>query len=106
MEDTFIPFNKPAFVPEELSFTQQALESGHLSGDGAFTKQCNTWLEQRTGAAKVLITTSCTHALELSALLLNLQAGDEVIIHLRIDGECVRAARGEAGVRGYPPGYT
>jgi dTDP-4-amino-4,6-dideoxygalactose transaminase len=80
MEDTFIPFNKPAFVPEEMAFTQQALESGHLSGDGAFTKKCSPWLEQRTGAVKALLTTSCTHALELAALLLDLQPGDEVIV--------------------------
>jgi dTDP-4-amino-4,6-dideoxygalactose transaminase len=80
MEEPFIPFNKPAYVPEEKSFIQQALESGHLSGDGAFTKQCSAWLEQRTGAVKALLTTSCTHALELSALLLDLRAGDEVIV--------------------------
>ncbi len=80
MEEPFIPFNKPAFVPEEMSFAQQALESGHLSGDGAFTKQCGTWLEQRTGAVKALLTTSCTHALELAALLLDLRPGDEVIV--------------------------
>jgi len=80
MEEKFIPFNKPAYVPEESSLIQQALESGHLSGDGAFTKQCSTWLENQTGAAKALLTTSCTHALELSALLLDLQPGDEVIV--------------------------
>jgi len=80
LETSFIPFNKPAYLPEEEKYIIQALESGHLSGDGLFTKRCNTLLEQRTGAVKALITTSCTHALELSALLLDLKPGDEVIV--------------------------
>jgi len=80
MTDSFIPFNKPAFVPEEIAYIQQALESGHLSGDGAFTKKCSTWFEQGMRVAKALLTTSCTHALELSALLLDIQPGDEVIV--------------------------
>ena len=80
MADNFIPFNKPALVPEESIYVQQALESGHLSGDGEFTKKCSAWLERRTGAARTLLTTNCTHALELSALLLDIKAGDEVIV--------------------------
>ncbi len=80
MTASFIPFNKPAFVPAETAYIQQALESGHLSGDGAFTKKCSAWFEQGMGVARALLTTSCTHALELSALLLDLQPGDEVIV--------------------------
>ena len=75
-----IPFNKPAFLGLELEAMSQAVQSGHLSGDGAYTKRCHTLLEEITGAEKVLLTTSCTHALEMTALLLDLQPGDEVII--------------------------
>ena len=74
-----IPFNKPTNVGTEISYVQQAMQSGHLSGDGAFTKKSNALLESATGAAKALLTTSCTHALEMSALLLDLKEGDEVI---------------------------
>ncbi len=80
MTESFIPFNKPAFVPTENAYIQQALESGHLSGDGAFTKKCSAWFEQGMGVSRALLTTSCTHALELSALLLEIQPGDEVIV--------------------------
>ncbi len=80
MTESFIPFNKPAFVPAETAYIQQALESGHLSGDGAFTKKCSAWFEQEMGVGRALLTTSCTHALELSALLLDIQPGDEVIV--------------------------
>lgn len=80
MTETFIPFNKPAFIPEETAYIQQTLESGHLSGDGAFTKKCSSWFEKEMGVARALLTTSCTHALELSALLLDLKPGDEVIV--------------------------
>jgi dTDP-4-amino-4,6-dideoxygalactose transaminase len=80
MTESLIPFNKPAFVPTETAYIQQALESGHLSGDGAFTKKCSAWFEQGMGVSRALLTTSCTHALELSALLLDIQPGDEVIV--------------------------
>lgn len=80
MTESFIPFNKPAFVPAETAYIQQALESGHLSGDGSFTKKCSAWFEQGMGVGKALLTTSCTHALELSALLLEIKPGDEVIV--------------------------
>ncbi len=74
-----IPFNRPAVVGHELDYMQQAIGLGHLSGDGAFTARCQAILQAITGAPKVLLTTSCTHALEMSALLANLGAGDEVI---------------------------
>lgn len=77
---TIIPFNKPSLVSHEFRYMSEALQGGHISGDGAFTKKCHAYLEQALGVPKVLLTTSCTHALEMAALLLNLQPGDEVII--------------------------
>ena len=75
-----IPFNKPTLVGSELGYITEAVERGHLSGDGLFTKKCCAYLEQRLGAGKVLLTTSGTHALEMCALLLGVEPGDEVIV--------------------------
>lgn len=75
-----IPFNKPFMTGEEMSYIAQAHANGHLSGDGPFTRYCNQWLEGQTGCAKALLTHSCTAALEMSALLLALEPGDEVIM--------------------------
>jgi dTDP-4-amino-4,6-dideoxygalactose transaminase len=75
-----IRFNRPYMTGGELELIQQAHATGHLSGDGAFTKRCNAWLEQRTGCKKALLTHSCTAALEMTALLLDLAPGDEVIM--------------------------
>ena len=75
-----IPFNKPFMTGRELEYIAQAHTQGHLSGDGAFTKRCHAWLEQATGCHKALLTHSCTAALEMMALLLDLQPGDEVIM--------------------------
>ena len=75
-----IPFNKPHMTGRELWLIAQAHANGHLSGDGQFTKRCHAWLEQATGADKALLTHSCTAALEMAALLLDLQPGDEVIM--------------------------
>jgi dTDP-4-amino-4,6-dideoxygalactose transaminase len=72
-------FNRAAVVGRELDYLREAMASGVLSGDGPFTKRCHTLLEQVTGAPKALLTTSCTHALEMAALLLDIGAGDEVI---------------------------
>ncbi|MBA4384151.1 MAG: dTDP-4-amino-4,6-dideoxygalactose transaminase [Anaerolinea sp.] len=80
MKNRPIPFNKPAYVELESEYVDQALKSGHLSGDGAFTKKSSSLLEDLFGVPKALLTTNCTHALELSALLLDIQPGDEVII--------------------------
>lgn len=74
-----VPFNRPAVTGREVEHMQQAIANGHLSGDGAFTKRCHALLETITGASKVLLTTSCTHALEMSMLLAGIGAGDEVI---------------------------
>ncbi|QIK80424.1 dTDP-4-amino-4,6-dideoxygalactose transaminase [Lysobacter sp. HDW10] len=75
-----IPFNKPYLTGLELSNIQEAHANGHLSGDGPFTKKCHAWLRENTGAARALLTHSCTAALEMSAMLLNLAPGDEVIM--------------------------
>lgn len=75
-----IPFNKPYMTGRELEYIAQAHDSGHLSGDGPFTKRCHAWLEQRTNARKALLTHSCTAALEMAAILLDLAPGDEVIM--------------------------
>lgn len=75
-----IPFNKPYMTGRELHYISQAHANGHLSGDGAFTKRCHAWLEESTGCNRALLTHSCTAALEMSALLLDLEPGDEVIM--------------------------
>lgn len=75
-----IPFNKPYMTGKELWYVSQAHVNGHLAGDGDFTKKCNAWLEQRIGCKKALLTHSCTAALELAAILCELQPGDEVIL--------------------------
>jgi dTDP-4-amino-4,6-dideoxygalactose transaminase len=74
-----IPFNRPCFTGNELKYIGEAVTRGQISGDGYFTKQCHRYLEDALGVHKALLTTSCTHALEMSALLLDIQAGDEVI---------------------------
>ncbi|NEO69381.1 dTDP-4-amino-4,6-dideoxygalactose transaminase [Moorena sp. SIO3H5] len=82
MQVTFskIPFNRPVTVGKEFEYIQQTIKNMDLSGDGAITKQCHALLEQILSVPKVLLTTSCTHALEMAALLLNIQPGDEVIV--------------------------
>src|SRR5450759_2716822 len=74
-----IPFNRAGLVGNEFRYIFQAIEMGHISGDGRFTIKCHELLEKELGVAKALLTTSCTHALEMAALLLDLQSGDEVI---------------------------
>ncbi len=75
-----IPFNHPCFAGNEQVYMAQAVANGHISGDGPFTKRVHTLLERELGVPKSLLTTSCTHALELAALLLDIQPGDEVIV--------------------------
>lgn len=75
-----IPFNKPYMTGRELWYIAQAHANGHLSGDGPYTRQCHQWLRENTRASAALLTHSCTAALEMSALLLDLEAGDEVIM--------------------------
>jgi dTDP-4-amino-4,6-dideoxygalactose transaminase len=79
MELAMIPFNKPPFTGKEIDYIRQAVENNKLCGDGSFTKLCNNWIEHNFSIQKALLTTSCTHALEMSALLADIQPGDEVI---------------------------
>jgi dTDP-4-amino-4,6-dideoxygalactose transaminase len=75
-----IPFNQPFFSGKEFDFIQEAVANWQFSGDGAFTKKCHALLEKQLGIPKALLTTSCTHALEMAALLLDIKPGDEVIV--------------------------
>ena len=75
-----IPFNKPSLSGNELQYIADAINQGHLSGDGIYTRKCSLLLEEALGVHKVMITTNCTHALEMTAFLLNIAPGDEVII--------------------------
>jgi dTDP-4-amino-4,6-dideoxygalactose transaminase len=80
MNEYDIPFNKPSLTGDELNYLTQAIEKYHISGDGIFTSKCHQWLENHFNIPKALLTTSCTHALEMTAFLLEIEAGDEVII--------------------------
>jgi dTDP-4-amino-4,6-dideoxygalactose transaminase len=76
----WIPFNKPYLTGRELDYIRQAHEAHHLSGDGAFSKRCSQWLEQRVGCHRALLTHSCTAALEMAAILAGIGPGDEIIM--------------------------
>ena len=80
MGKVHIPFNRVDIQGNELEYIKQAIASAHISGDGAFTQKCNYYLEKELGVKKTLFTTSCTHALEMTAILLDIKPGDEVII--------------------------
>lgn len=75
-----IRFNVPPYTGKEMEYIKQAVEAQKICGDGEFTKKCNEWIERRTGTKKCLLTTSCTHATELAALLADIREGDEVIM--------------------------
>ena len=75
-----IHFNIPPFVGKELEYMKQAVDNKKICGDGEYTKKCNSWIEQKTKTPKALLTTSCTHALEMAALLSEIKEGDEVIM--------------------------
>lgn len=75
-----IPFNKPCFEGKELVYIAEAISNGLISGDGKFTKRCHAFLENELGVSKAFLTTSCTHALEMTAILLDIKHGDEVIV--------------------------
>src|SRR5258707_7611367 len=75
-----VPFNKPYIAGKELDYIAQAFAAGHLSGNGQFTQQAHQWLEDYSGAAKALLTHSCTAALEMAAIFAEVGPGDEVII--------------------------
>ena len=80
MNNSKIPFNKPFIIGKELSNIKKAVETGHLAGDGKFTRSCEKWMEKEFEAFRVLLTNSCTAALEMSALLCDISPGDEVIL--------------------------
>lgn len=75
-----INFNVPPYTGKELDYISRAVENQKICGDGEYTKKCNAWIEEKTGTAKCLLTTSCTHATELAALLADIKPGDEVIM--------------------------
>ena len=75
-----ISFNVPPYQKNAIGYMKHAIAQRKICGDGEYTKRCSAWLEQRTGSAKVLLTTSCTHALEMAAMLSGIQPGDEVIM--------------------------
>lgn len=77
---SYTPFNRPCQTGKEFIYMQEAIENMHISGDGMFTKKCHELLEQNLKIPKALLTTSCTHALEMAALLLDIKPGDEVIV--------------------------
>lgn len=75
-----IPFNKPPFTGNEEKYVIESMKSIKISGDGEFTKKCHKWFEEKLQCKKALLTTSCTHALEMAAILIDIQEGDEVIM--------------------------
>jgi dTDP-4-amino-4,6-dideoxygalactose transaminase len=76
----FIPFNRACFVGKELVYIAESVSSGHISGDGPFSLRCQKFIEERLGVLQAFLTTSCTDALEMAAILLNIKRGDEVIV--------------------------
>src|SRR5437016_11574178 len=79
-DEWLVPFNRPSFEGREIEYIRAAIASGHVSGDGPFSRRCHQLLESELGVVKALLTTSCTHALEMAALLLDISPGDEVIV--------------------------
>ncbi len=80
MTSDYIPFNQPHSTGNEIPYAAETQRNHHLSGDGPFTKRCHRWIEEHTGCAKALLTHSCTSALDMAALLLDIKSGDEVIV--------------------------
>lgn len=75
-----ISFNVPPYVGTEENYIKEVIANRKICGDGEYTKKCHTWLEERTETSKALLTTSCTHALEMAAILTKVGPGDEVIL--------------------------
>lgn len=80
MENWIVPFNKAPYIEDALQYVNESVKSGRIAGDGKYTKLSSEWMEKRFGAKKVLMTTSCTAALEMTAILLDIKEGDEVIM--------------------------
>ena len=72
-----IDFNVPLYIGKETDYMKEAIENKKICGDGMFTKKCNQWIEEKTGTKKALLTTSCTHATELAALLADIKEGEK-----------------------------
>ena len=107
--DPPIPFNRPHTTGRELELIADAIAGGHFSGDGGYTRRASTLIETLTSTPRALLTTSCTHALELCALLLDLQPGDEVIMPSftfvsTANAFALRGAR--PGLRRHPAGHV
>ena len=103
-----IRFNVPPFTGREYEYVRQAVENQKICGDGEFTKKASHWFEEKTGTAKCLMTTSCTHATELAAILADIKPGDEIIMPSYTfvsTAKCVCAARRCACFCGYSSGY-
>ena len=75
-----ITFNVPPYTGKEIDYIKEAIQNHKISGDGEFTRRCSEWIEEKTGTGKALLTTSCTHATEMAALLSDIRPGDEVIL--------------------------
>ena len=75
-----IPFNVPPYLGKEMKYIEKAIAARKISGDGEFTAMCNAWFGEKIGGKKALLTTSCTHALEMAAILCDIKQGDEVIM--------------------------
>ena len=100
-----IDFNRPAFTGKEFEYIRDAVERGMLCGDGIYTKKCSAWMEERFHVGHVMLTTSCTHALEMAAFLADIQPGDEAVLYFCINGRCICASRCKDRICGYPAGY-
>ena len=75
-----INFNVPPCADRAMDYIKECVENQKICGDGAYTRRCNEWIEEKTGTAKCLLTTSCTHATEMAALLAEIKEGDEIIM--------------------------
>src|SRR3954453_23480653 len=80
LREIAIPFNRSSLMGREMQYIAQAMLIGQIAGDQTFTRKCHALLEQLVGVPRALLTTSCTHALEMSAILLHIKPGDEVIV--------------------------
>ena len=102
---TPIPFNRPHTTGREFDYIREAIGRAHIAGDGIFSRRCQAWLEEQVGCVSALLTHSCTGALEMAALLERHRArrrSHHAVVHVRVDGERVRAAGRRAGLRRHP----
>jgi dTDP-4-amino-4,6-dideoxygalactose transaminase len=100
MSDYQVRFNRPFVAGNELSYVADAMQRGRLAGDNLYTQRCHEFLQRLLGVPKALLKTSCTHALEMAALLLEIGPGgrgDRAVLYLRVNGERFCAAGGTAG---------